>query len=255
MLRTLLCDDEGPARGLLSDILRDIAGVELVSACSSAPEALEIINRGGIDLAFFDVEMPALSGVEAARNFTIDPRPLVVFTTAYPDYAIDAFGIDAIDYILKPLDHERVCRAVQKAERLHRLIGETRDALAKPMRRSDTPATDDVLRVLDAGRLFVIPYREVVWIEAAGDYSLIHRLDGEIAIRRTLSSLVRELPKGRFRRIHRSAIISLAQIREIRRLAKGEAEITLIGGVVLRASRTYRDVIDMLLSSGSFQRD
>jgi len=107
---------------------------------------------------------------------------------------------------------------------------------------------NDALHVNDAGRLFVIPHDDVIWIEAAGDYSLIHRQAVEIAIRRTLTSLARELPGSRFQRIHRSTIISLAHIREVKRLAKGEAEVTLSGGYVVRSSRTYRDVIDGLMS-------
>ena len=102
---------------------------------------------------------------------------------------------------------------------------------------------------MDAGRLFIIPHDEIFWIEAAGDYSLIHRREGETVIRRTLLSLVRELPAVRFQRIHRSSIVALSQIKEIKRLTKGEAEIALDDGAVLRASRTYRDVVDRLIAN------
>lgn len=248
MLRTLLCDDERPALDLLSGLLNEVDGVDVVAVCQSAREALALLDLGQIDLAFFDVEMPELSGVEAVRALNIEPRPLIIFATAHPDYAIDAFGIDAIDYILKPFSRERVSKAIVKAQRLHRLIEETRTSL---FRGEDSPSqvpTHDVLRVYDAGRLFVIPHDDVVWIEAAGDYSLIHWRGQETAIRRTLTSLARELPEARFKRIHRSSIVSVRRIREIKRLAKGEAEIKLDGDIVLRASRTYSQVIDELIS-------
>ncbi|MEL6568502.1 MAG: LytTR family DNA-binding domain-containing protein [Pseudomonadota bacterium] len=243
MLRTIICDDEAPARGLLEDILRGMDTVEVVATCQSAMDAIGLINAGGIDLVFMDIEMPQLSGVEAARHLTIDPRPLIVFATAHSDYAIDAFGIDAIDYILKPLDPVRVEKAVEKARRLHRLIDEAREAHSDMKPATQSASLDAALRVFDAGRLFIIPYGEIVWIEAAGDYSLIHRQEGETAIRRTLSSLERELPTAQFRRIHRSSIVSVGHISEMRRLTKGEAELTLAGGIVLRISRSYRDVV------------
>jgi len=248
MMKTLLCDDEGPARELLADILNSAKSVELIAVCSSAKEALRIINRGGVDLVFFDIEMPEMSGVEAARKLTVEHRPLIVFATAHADYAIDAFGIDAIDYILKPIDPDRVLKAVEKANRLHHLIDKTRGESGLAAEGLKSAPTDEALRVFDAGRLFVIPYKEIVWVEAAGDYSLIHRLEGETAIRRTLSSVIRELPGNRFKRVHRSAIVSVSHITEIKRLAKGEAELTLNGEVMLRASRTYRTVIDELMS-------
>ncbi len=249
MLRTLLCDDEAPACELLADILASMDNVDVVATCQSAADALAVINRGGVDLAFFDIEMPQLSGVDAARNLAIEPRPLVVFATAHPEYAIDAFGIDAIDYILKPLDPDRVRKAVEKAQRLQRLIGESREVAPAPASSPARPDADEALRVMDAGRLFIIPHDEIVWIEAAGDYSLIHRREGETVIRRTLSSLVRELPAERFQRIHRSSIVALAHIKEIKRLTKGEAEISLDDGALLRASRTYRDVVDRLIAN------
>jgi len=170
MLKVLLCDDEAPALDLLSNMLREVDGAEVVATCRSADDALAIINDGGIHLVFFDVEMPGLSGVNAAAAISVEPRPLIIFATAHPDYAIDAFGIDAIDYILKPFDRERVSKAIEKAQRLHRLIEETRitsDYSGDPLTLS---VMNDALRVYDAGHLFIIPHDDVIWVEAAGDY-------------------------------------------------------------------------------------
>ncbi len=247
MLRTIVCDDERPALELIVAMLARTGKVEIVGAFQAVEQALCAINRGGIDLAVLDVEMPGLSGVEAAQAIRVEPRPLVVFATAHPEYALDAFGIDAIDYLLKPLDTARVCHAVDKAVRL---LGIIRNREASPPSRPVAPAAEptspDELRFQDAGRFYVLPLREIIWIEAAGDYSLIHMVQSELAVRRTLSSLEESLPMGRFQRVHRSSIVATGCIRQIRRLAKGEAEIVLSGGVTVRSSRSYREAVDRL---------
>lgn len=248
MLRALLCDDENPARGLLERILREFSDVEIIASLSSSEQALNIINKGEIDIAFLDVEMPVLTGVETVNGMTCEPRPLVVFVSAHSEYAVDAFGIDAVDYILKPLTSERVRKAVDKAAHMHRLIaenqsGDDRTSSANPL---DNTANDHSLRLFDAGRLFVVPHTDIVWVEAAGDYSLIHRTNGEIAVRRTLTALSRELPTSHFKRIHRSYIVALDHISKVRKLSKGEAELTVTGDHVLRVSRSYRQVVDQL---------
>lgn len=248
MMRTLVCDDELPALELLTEILKDSAAVNVVAAHLSVTEAVARINEGGIDLAFFDVEMPGLSGVEAARLIAVEPRPLLVFATAHPEYAVDAFGIDAIDYVLKPFDPARIRRSVEKAVRLNRIIVESVPPTLSSIEDEDRSDDSDTLKIRDAGRYYVIPHDDIVWIEAAGDYSLIHRNQGEVAIRRAISSLEIELPQAKFRRVHRSCIISVSHIEEIRRLSKGEANIVLRGDIVVKASRSFRDVVDELIA-------
>lgn len=248
MLKTLVCDDELPALELLTEMLEDTVAVEIVAAYLSVNDAVRRINEGGIDLAFLDVEMPDLTGVEAAQLIRVEPKPLLVFATAHPEYAVDAFGIDAIDYILKPFDQARVRRSVEKAVRLKRIIVEGVASTLPAAEDEDRGDATDTLKIRDAGRFYIIPHDDIVWIEAAGDYSLIHRSDGEVAIRRTITSLDSELPQTRFRRVHRSCIISIDHIEEIRRLSKGEANILLRGDVVVKASRSFRDVIDQLIA-------
>ena len=251
MLKTLVCDDERPALDLICSVLREAGQVELFAACQSARDAIDLINRGGIDLAIFDIEMPELTGVDAARAIVVDPKPLIVFVTAHPDYAVDAFGCDAIDYVLKPVDPMRLLKSVEKAGRMRRLIQE---ALSRPPQALAVPAQGEsveALRINDAGRFYVIPHAEIAWIEAAGDYSLVHWGESELAIRRSLTSLEEELPAPRFRRVHRSALVSSRHIVEIRRLAKGEAEIRLASGALVKASRSYRDVVATLIEQAN----
>lgn len=247
MLKTLICDDELPALELIAGMLRDTGKIELVACCQSVVDALDIINRGGVDLAYFDIEMPQLTGVDAARSITVEPKPLIVFATAHADYAVDAFGIDAIDYILKPFDPRRVLKSVEKAVRLRQVIQAGADKLPGSQTQTGPGQSAHALRIVDAGRLYVIPFSDIVWIEAAGDYSLVHRRKSDVAIRRTISSLEAELPTSQFRRVHRSSIVSVEHISEVRRLAKGEAEICLGGNTTVRASRSYREVVSELI--------
>ena len=247
MLKTVVCDDERPALDLMSEMLLATGAVDVVAACQSIEDALEVINGQTVDLAVFDIEMPGLSGVEAYRLITAEPKPLLVFATAHPEYAVEAFGIDAIDYILKPFDADRVQKAVEKARRLRTLISETEAAIPK---EEIDPLPGDpvgVLKVRDSGRVHFIAHRDVIWIEAAGDYSLIHTSEREAAIRVPIKVLEARLPPDLFVRVHRSAIVSTAHIHEIQTLPKGEAQITLTNDVVVKASRSFRDAVEGLV--------
>ena len=243
MLNTVVCDDELPALDLLTGLLTETGAVSIAGACHSIHDALEIINRGGVDLVVFDIEMPELSGVDAYSKITVAPRPLVIFATAHPEYAVEAFGVEAIDYILKPLTLERVEKAVEKAERLHGLIKAREDGGLVQVPSTAPEDGAGVLKIKDAGKFYFVPHSDILWIEAAGDYSLVHMEAREITIRAPIKSLEAELPAMNFARVHRSAIISTAHIREIIMLPKGEAQICLASGAKVRASRSYSDVV------------
>lgn len=240
VLRTVVCDDEVPALELVSDLLRSSGEVEIEGAFASVEDAVERINRGGIELAVFDIEMPGASGVEAWSQVSIEPKPLLVFATAHPEYALEAFDIDAIDYLVKPLEQERVNKAVEKALRMSRLIASVQ---APEPSEGQALEETETIKVRDGGRIHFVPFEDVVWIEAAGDYSLVHTGEREYAMRRTITALDKQLPAERFVRIHRSTIIARSHVREARLLAKGEAMITLDTGTKVRASRSYRQVI------------
>lgn len=241
MLRTVICDDERPALDLLEGILTAGQRVSITGAYQSVEQAVARINQGGVDLAFFDIEMPGSSGIEAFSQLTVSPKPLLIFATAHPEYALEAFEVEAIDFLLKPLDPDRVGRALDKAERLHRLTSSV-DAQEKA-----TPAEPGTLRVKDVGHVFFIPFEQVLWVEAAGDYSLVHTSEREYALRRTISALESDLPSEQFVRVHRSAIVQIAAVREVRVLPKGDAQISLSHGAVVKASRSYRDAIKHLV--------
>ena len=249
MLKTVVCDDELPALELLSSLLMETGSVYIAASCQSTQGALDIINRGGVDLVVFDIEMADLSGVEAYNRITASPRPLVIFATAHPEYAVEAFGVEAIDYILKPLTSGRVASAVAKAARLHSLIVEREGGALVQASGTKPEDRGGVLRIRDAGKCYFVPHDDIVWVEAAGDYSLLHMKDRELTIRVPIKVLEADLPAIPFVRVHRSAIISTTYIREIKLLPKGEAEIELVGGGHVRSSRSYREVVKRLASA------
>lgn len=246
MLRTVVCDDEVPALELLTALLQETGEVAVAASCQDVGQALAVINGGGIDLAVMDIDMPGLSGVEAAAAITVPRKPLLIFATAHPEYAVDAFGVDAIDYLLKPMTPDRVARAVRKAVRLHLLIGASEAGGPDAAAEQDIMGPPDVLRVKDFGHVYFVHYGDVTCIEAAGDYSLVHTADRDYAMRTTIRALEEELPAGQFVRVHRSTIISARHVREIRTLPKGEAEIVLTHGKTVKTSRSYRDAVRRL---------
>lgn len=249
MLNVVVCDDELPALELMSSLLLDTGAVNLAASCQSVREALEVINRGSVDLVVFDIEMPELSGVDAYGQITAEPRPLVIFATAHPEYAVEAFGVDAIDYILKPFDFDRVHKSVEKAMRLRRLIVERERGAPIHAPQAEPEDLSGVLRVKDAGTFYFVPHKDIIWIEAAGDYSLLHMADRELTVRVAIKTLETELPINLFARVHRSAIVAKSHIREINLLPKGEAQILLEDDACVRTSRSYREVVQGLASA------
>ncbi len=248
MLKTVICDDEAPALELMAALLTETGEVAVVAACQSVREAIGVINNGGIDLVVFDIEMPEISGVNAYAEISVTPRPLVVFATAHPEYAVEAFGVDAIDYVLKPLEIGRVRKAVEKASRLKRLIDEREKSGAVDAPDAEPAELAGVLKVKDAGKLYFIAHQDIVWIEAAGDYSLVHMTNREATIRVAIKALEADLPSSLFVRVHRSAIVAIPQIRQVNLLPKGEAQIVMNNSVSVRASRSYRETVRGLMA-------
>ena len=248
MLNTVVCDDELPALELMRGLLTETGAVSIVGVCQSARDALDLVNRGGVDLVVFDIEMPELSGVDAYSQIKASPRPLVIFATAHPKYAVEAFDVEAIDYILKPLSSGRVGAAIEKALRLHGLIKERREEYRVPSVNIATQDRPDLLKIKDAGKFYFVPHDDIYWVEAAGDYSVLHTKDRDLTVRLPIKKIESELPATRFVRVHRSAIISVAHIREVVVLPKGESQIVLEGGDRVRTSRSYRGIVQQLIT-------
>lgn len=269
-LRCILADDEPLALELLESLVGLIPGVSVSATCRDGIEALKAIRSEQPDLAFLDIEMPGLSGFDIIRCLQPETMPAIVFTTAFNQYAIDAFEVHAVDYVLKPLSSERLALAVERArvriqgERQHQrgdkgaimnMIGQLADANQKT--HPDTgQAADPVhaggetrrLLVRDSGKTHVIDQASIDWVDAAGDYMCIHVGPETHVMRITMKKLLEQLDEGRFARIHRSTLVNVARVERIENLGKGDCILYLADGNSLKASRNYREQMMALLA-------
>ncbi len=204
MIRALLVDDEAPARSELRYLLDGHADVHVVGEAASAREALELARELAPDIVFLDVEMPGLSGVEAAplvRERT-DP-PAVVFVTAHERYAVDAFAVEAFDYLLKPVDPDRLARVVERLRE----------------RSVEQVLPVEKVPVVSAGGTELLDYDQVHYAQADGDYSRVHTYDRVYLCTASLGELEEKLPASRFARIHRSYLVNLSKVAGVRRVS------------------------------------
>lgn len=227
--KALVVDDEPPARRTLQLLLSSYAQVEVVGECDHAAAAVEAIRALKPDLLFIDVQMPGATGLDVLRETGFDVVPVVVFTTAFAEYALPAFEAHAFDYLLKPFSDERFADVMT---RVLRALDQARPAVFSRGPR--------VLTIRDGGRTLVIPVAEIDWIEAEDYCTRIHAGSRHPLVRRSMQSLLEELAADGFARAHRSAIVNLARIREVRPLTSGDAEAILADGTTVRVSRSHR---------------
>ncbi len=249
-LRVLIADDEAPARERLADILAQHHTTVLVASCSTGPETISAIAEHHPDIAFLDVQMPGLSGLEVVRQLPDNRRPLVVFVTAFDRYALDAFEAHAIDYLLKPFSDERFADALHRASELVR--GNTMIAFEERLRamlRSWPPAApapaertrpEDRITVRHQGRIQIIRAGTVEWFEVDGEFLVLHRATDVLRMRGTLASLKRRLSADAFVQVHRSAIVNLSQISLAFPDASGHLTLVMHSGAHIVVSRRYR---------------
>lgn len=266
-IRTLIVDDEALSRRGLEIRLRTAGDFEIIGQCANGREAIEAVRSQQPDLVFLDIQMPGLSGFDVLAQLPTDSLPMVVFVTAYDQYAIRAFEARAIDYLLKPVDESRFAAAVEHIRELRqqRNAAAQRDRLVELL--ADVSGTgeidaEDLLAKGRAGlpgtRHSVLPIREgretirldttsIDWIDAAGDYMCIHAGSRTHILRGTMKELEDALDPRVFQRVHRSTIVNLARVKTLRAHMNGEYFLTLDGGHELKLSRTYRDKIEYFL--------
>ncbi len=231
-MRILIVDDEQPARDKLRRLLSQEADVTALAEARDGIEALQLIESFAPCALFLDIQMPEVSGLELAASLP-SPAPLIVFATAYDQYAIKAFDANAIDYLLKPYDRERLQRALQRVrERLHR-----REASILPAFR-DAHAVRQLL-VAERGVTRVIRVEDLEWIETADNYVVLHSAGQQVLMRQTLTSLLEKLGPG-FVRCHRRAAVQLSWIDSIVSQDKGDCELVLRSAARVPCSRQYR---------------
>jgi two-component system LytT family response regulator len=249
-MRTLVVDDEPLARERLRGLLRGEPDVECVGECANGREAVEAIRSQKPDLVFLDVEMPVLDGLGVIEEIGAELMPAVIFVTAYDRYALRAFEIHALDYLLKPFDRERFQEAVRRArERVQRARGGDGGlaGLLEESRGARKPA--DRLVIKSGGRVFFVKTEDIDWIEAAGNYARVH-VGSEIhLLRETMNALEARLDGDKFLRIHRSTIVNIERIQELQPWFHGDYVVILHDGTQLTLSRGYRQKVQELFGN------
>ena len=234
-IRTLVVDDEPVARARVLSLLRDESDIEVIGECESGPQAITAIESTSPDLVFLDIQMPQMDGVALARTLG-DAMPAVVFVTAYDEYALRAFEVHALDYVLKPFSAERFRSALMHARQhlSQRRSTDSREAEPAPERR-------DRLVIKSSGRIYFVRTAEIDWCEAAGNYVRLHVGPQTHLVRGTMGHIESQLDPAQFVRVHRSTIVNVDRIQELRSSFNGEYVILLSDKTRLTLSRGYRD--------------
>ena len=247
-IRTLIVDDESLARDRLRQLLQKEAEVEIIGECADGRTAVAAIQKQSPDLIFLDVQMPELDGFGVAESIGAGARPVIVFVTAHDKFALRAFEIHAVDYLLKPFDRERFQKALHRAleQVKHRESSTLIERQAALIAELKSPRSDDRLAVKSAGHVAWVKLDEVDWIGSADNYAELHVGAKSHLLRETLAALEARLDPKKFVRISRSAIVNAKRIKELKRLFYGGWELTLLTGAKLTLSRRYRDKLRQL---------
>lgn len=263
-LRCLLVDDEPLALRGLRLRLEKIGGVDIVGEAKNGREAVKLIRSEHPDVVFLDIQMPGLNGFDVVESTPPEGCPLFVFVTAYNEFAVKAFDAHAIDYLLKPVDQDRLESALQtvrdrldqehaaaRAQHLEnalRKLGhepETLDEnLVMETSGGQTTAYVTRLNIKDRGRISVVDVSDIEWIDAAGDYMCVHANGETHVMRETMKSLSKQLDPQTFKRVHRSAIVNLEKVKALEPHSNGECFLVLHSGAEVKVSRSYRTVIN-----------
>ncbi len=250
-IKTIIVDDEPLAREKLRGFLEQESDFEILGECRDGREALETIEAEKPDLVFLDIQMPEMDGFEVLENLDPGALPTVIFVTAYDQYAIKAFDVHAIDYLLKPFDRQRFIDALGRARAEHerRRVGGARRQLMDLLqevesRRAEFPAR---LVIKTSGRVVFLNVDDIDWVDAAGNYVRIHTGSESHMLRETMGRLESRLDPEKFLRIHRSTIVNIERIRELQQQFHGDYLVVLKNGQRLTLSRSYRDRIQELL--------
>jgi two-component system LytT family response regulator len=250
MIHTVLADDEALARAKLRQLLSEERGIEVVGEASSADETFELVRATKPHVVFLDIHMPGMDGLDIAAELGLGksaPPPHIIFTTAHDQYALRAFEVHAVDYLLKPFTRERLASAVERARKQISLDSQqpgATGASAGPGRY----ATRIVFK--SRGRIVFLPMSDIRWISAEENYVRIRTATETHLLRETMARLQEKLDPEVFLRIHRSSIVNLQFVKEVRTEPDGEYSVVLLSGEKLGMSRSYRARITDLLTNG-----
>lgn len=249
-LRVLIADDEPLSRERLRQFLREDPRAEVVAECASGTEVVGAIREKSPDLVFLDVRMPELDGFGVIAALKGTPLPAIIFVTGYDQFALRAFEVRAVDYLLKPFDRERFQGALQRALEWMRLASDTQRSLRLAgvlETMAARPKSVARLTIKSGGRISFVNPDEIDWIRAADNYTELHVGQAAHLLRMTITSLIDQLPQDRFVRISRSLLVNLDRVKEIRPRSHGDYIVMLQDGVRLSGSRNYRRTLVELL--------
>jgi len=253
-IRTLIVDDEPLACGRLRQLLEAEADLEIVGECANGREAVNAIRKESPDLVLLDVQMPVLDGFGVLAELSGGKLPAIIFVTAHDKFALKAFEVHAVDYLLKPFDRERLQTALRRAvdkiqhdqsgelnQRLTELLADLKPG-ARPLER---------LAIKTSGRVVFVRIDDIDWVEAADNYVNLHVGNEAHLHRETMAALEAMLPARKFLRISRSTIVNVDRIKELQPLFHGEYSVILRNGTRLTLSRGYREKLDLLMGRAS----
>jgi two-component system LytT family response regulator len=262
-IRTLVVDDEPLAIQGLELRLRAFADVEIAGRAMNGREAIRAIRTEKPDLVFLDVQMPGFDGFSVVSALADIQPPLFVFVTAYSDHAIRAFEAQAVDYLMKPVEEERLARTMdlvrtrlqekrlcEEAERLAARLAEVDPGSVAAIQPATDVAADRyerIINVKDQGQIFRVDVDRIEKIDAAGDYMCLTTTEGTLVLRETMKDLERRLDPRKFQRVHRSTIVNLDNVRQVKPHTNGECFLTLASGATVKVSRSYREVVARFL--------
>jgi two-component system LytT family response regulator len=247
MIRVVIADDEVLARQKLRHLLRDAQDVDIVGECATASETIELVRAAKPDLLFLDIRMPDMDGFDvlgALTNGHPTVIPQIIFTTAYDQYAVRAFEFNAIDYLLKPFTPDRLCTSVQ---RVRMRIADADQGANGRVADATGGAYKTRIVFKSRGRILFLPVDDIRWIGAEENYVRISTGNESHLLRETMAHLETTLDPEVFLRVHRSSIVNLHYVKEVKNEADGESTVILTGGEKIAMSRGYRTRIQKLL--------
>ena len=253
-VRTLVVDDEPLARERVRSLLAERSDVEVVGEASDGQQAIALIESAEPELILLDIQMPEVDGFDVIQAIGTEKMPVVIFITAYDQFAIRAFDAHALDYLLKPFDRERFGRALDRAvarveQRRRGDLEQRLEALLEGVKPQ--PRYLERIMVRSGGRILFIRVEEIDWIEAEGNYLCLHLGKRTHLLRETMSGIEEKLDPGDFMRIHRSTIVNINRIRALESVFQGEYLVILEDGTKLNSSRGYRDKLQELMETAS----
>jgi two-component system LytT family response regulator len=252
-IRTVIADDELLARRKMKRLFRSECDIQVVAECTTGRETTAAVTTLRPDLLFLDIKMPDGDGFDVLRSIAVEAMPLVIFTTAYDNYAVNAFEMHAFDYLLKPFDHDRLRGAIQRA-RLELSKSTNGEFIQRIMallatNKGASAAAEDRFVVKSSGRVVFLDAAGVDWIEAAANYVRFHVGRESHLMRENISTVAGKLDPNRFARIHRSTIVNVSRIKEVHSCNSGEYMVVLRDGRELSCSRGYRSAIQQLVDA------